>query len=43
MRFLAVMPTLAVFGVLCVRTVHALNPPPPLGMGGKVTLPDGRS
>jgi cytochrome c biogenesis protein CcmG/thiol:disulfide interchange protein DsbE len=41
MRFLAVLATLAVFGVLGVRIVHALNPPPPLDLGGKVTLPDG--
>jgi thiol-disulfide isomerase/thioredoxin len=41
MRFLAVVATLAVFGVLGVRIVHALNPPAPLDMGGKVTLPDG--
>jgi thiol-disulfide isomerase/thioredoxin len=41
MRFLAVLATLAVFGVLGVRIVHALNPPAPLDMGGKLTLPDG--
>jgi thiol-disulfide isomerase/thioredoxin len=41
MRFLAVLATLAVFGVLCVRIVHALNPPQPLDLGGKLTLPDG--
>jgi cytochrome c biogenesis protein CcmG/thiol:disulfide interchange protein DsbE len=41
MRFLAVLATLAVFGVLGVRIVHALNPPQPLDLGGKLTLPDG--
>jgi YD repeat-containing protein len=41
MRFLVVLATLAVFGALGVRIVHALNPPGPLDMGGKVTLPDG--
>jgi thiol-disulfide isomerase/thioredoxin len=41
MRFLAVLATLALFGVLGVRIVHAVNPPPPLDVGGKLTLPDG--
>ena len=41
MRFLAVLATLALFGVLGVRIVHALNPPAPLDLGGKLTLPDG--
>ena len=41
MRFLAVLATLALFGVLGVRMVHALNPPKPLDAVGKLTLPDG--
>ncbi|HEY8645430.1 MAG TPA: TlpA disulfide reductase family protein [Gaiellaceae bacterium] len=41
MRFLVVLATLALFGVLGVRIVHALNPPQPLDMGGQLTLPDG--
>jgi thiol-disulfide isomerase/thioredoxin len=41
MRFLAVLATLAVFGVLGVRIVHALNPPQPLDLVGKLTLPAG--
>jgi thiol-disulfide isomerase/thioredoxin len=41
MRFLAVLATLAVFGVLGVRIVHALNPPKPLELVGTLTLPAG--